>query len=147
MDLVPWNPMREFDRLRATMDRLLSDSLLNLGMGNLQMRFPIEVIDRGAEVVVRAELAGIDPKDVEVRITDEGVTLRGERKLETDQDRAGIRHTERFYGSFARSVSFPAPVDSAQARATFRHGVLEVRAPKRQPSDGRDGRRLNIETH
>ncbi len=93
----------------------------------------------------KLELAGIDPKDVDVRITEEGITLRGERKLEADRN--DIHHTERFYGSFTRSVGFPVPVDTTRARATFRHGVLEVRAPKRNPADGPDGRRLNIEVH
>ena len=96
--------------------------------------------------VVRCELAGIDPEDVEVRVTDQGVTIRGQRRAEEVERQGGTFRSERFYGSFSRTVSFPVPVDSDQARATFRHGLLEIRAPKRNPDAGRDGRRLNIET-
>lgn len=148
MDLVPWHPFRELDRMRSAIDRAFGDPLANWGglPEPWHMRFPVEVMEREDEVVVRVELAGIDPKDVDVRITDEGVTLRGERKRETEQDRDGVRHTERFYGTFARTVAFPTPVDSTQAKATFRNGLLEVTAPRRQASDGRDGRKLDIDT-
>lgn len=149
MDLVPWHPFRELDRMRSAIDRVFGEPLVNWGglTEPLHLRFPIEVMERANDVVVRAELAGIDPQDVDVRITDEGITVRGERKRETDNERDGVRHTERFYGTFARSVSFSTPVDSSRAKATFRNGLLEVTVPRRQATDGRDGRKLNIETH
>lgn len=147
MDLVPWNPLHEFDRMRNTLDRVFSDPLRELGHAPWNMRMPVEVLERGDEVILRVELAGVDPKDVDVRVTDEGLTVRGERKIENNADREGIRHTERYYGSFVRSIAFPVPVDTAQAKATFSNGLLEVRAPKRNPNEGRDGRRLDIEMH
>lgn len=148
MDLVPWQPWREFERLRNTIDRVFLEPFAapTLAAG-VNLRVPVEVLERADELVVRAEVPGIDPQDLDVRITDEGVTLRGERKQAADADRDGIRHSERFYGAFMRHVAFPAPVDAARARATFRNGVLEVRAPRRHPDEGRDGRRLPIEPH
>lgn len=135
--------------MRSAIDRIFAEPMVNWGSlpEPWHLRFPMEVMERGNHVVVRAELAGIDPQDVDLRITDEGITLRGERKQEADQDRDGIRHTERFYGTFARTIAFPTPVDSSRAKATFRHGLLEVTAPRRQPIDGRDGRKLDIEMH
>jgi len=135
--------------MRSTLDRYFNEPLANWGSlpEPWHLRFPVEVLERGTDVVVRAELAGIDPNDVDVRITDEGVVLRGERKRADEQDQAGVRHSERFYGTFARIVGFPVPVDSNRARAQFRHGVLEITAPRRQANEGRDGRKLNIETH
>lgn len=121
MGLVPWHPFRELDRMPNTMERLLAEPFANLG--NLpelwQLRFPVEVIEQGNDVLVR--------------------------KREVDEDREGVRHTERFYGTFSRTVAFPVPLESTKARATFRHGLLEVRAPRRNPNEGRDGRKLNIE--
>lgn len=135
--------------MRSAIDRVFAEPLVNWGSlpEPWHLRFPVEVVERADHIAVRVELAGIDPSDVDVRITDEGITLRGERKRETQNDRDGVRHTERFYGSFARTIAFPTPVDSSQAKATFRHGLLEVTAPRRQPTDGRDGRRLDIEMH
>lgn len=149
MNMVPWRPWRELQQLRHSLDRLFWEPLAAGGqvMGHLDPRLPMEVLEQNGEVLVRAELPGVDPKDIEVRITDDGITVRGERKLAVNQNRDGIHHTERYYGSFARTLAFPAPVDSAQARAAFHNGVLEVRAPRRQAIDGRDGRRLDIDTH
>lgn len=148
MDLVRWHPFGEVERWRNTVDRLLADPLLGItNLANVNLRFPLEVLERDGEVVVRAELAGIDPQDVDVRISDDGITVRGERHNEADQDRDGVRHSERFYGSFARTVAFPVSVDAGQARASFKNGLLEIRAPKRRPNEGRDGRKLDIEVH
>ncbi|MFB5085033.1 Hsp20/alpha crystallin family protein [Symbiobacterium thermophilum] len=146
MDLIPWNPLRELERIRTPLERFFADPFLGPmmpfsgGMG----AFPVEVAEQGDDIVVRCELAGIDPQDVDVRITDQGVTIRGERKAEEVDRQRGTYRSERFYGAFSRTVSFPVPVDSERAQATFRHGLLEVRAPKRNPDAGPDGRRLNI---
>lgn len=145
MELIPWSPLRDLERMRSTIDHFFRDPNWGLLSEPWRMRFPVEVVERADHIAVRAELAGIDPKDVDVRITDESITLRGERKREADEEHDGIRHSERFYGAFARTIAFPVPVDSTQAKATFRNGLLEVTAPKRQPNDGRDGRRLDIE--
>ena len=148
MDVLPWQPYRGLDRLRSTWDQVFSDHLANLDdvLVGWRTRFPVEVIERSQDVVVRAELAGIDPADVDVRVTDDGLTLRGERRSGPDEERDGTRHSERFYGTFARTVAFPVAVESDKAKATFRNGLLEVTVPRRS-TDGRDGRRLDIETH
>ncbi|HEY8346554.1 MAG TPA: Hsp20/alpha crystallin family protein [Symbiobacteriaceae bacterium] len=145
MDLIPWQPMRELERLRHQFDRLLAEPLLGIG-SHLPVPFPAEVVERDDEVVLRCEVAGIEPENLDVWITDEGVTIRGERKAEQEQHRRGAYRSERYYGTFSRSIAFPVPVESQQATATFRHGVLEIRAPKRTPESGRGGRRLPINT-
>ncbi|MFO7273252.1 MAG: Hsp20/alpha crystallin family protein [Bacillota bacterium] len=146
MDLIPWHPLRELERLRGPLERFFADPFFApaVPFGALVGAFPVEVVEQGDDIVVRCELAGIDPKEVDVRITDQGVTIRGERKAEEVDRQRGAYRSERFYGAFSRTVSFPVPVDSDRASATFRHGLLEVRAPKRNPDAGPDGRRLNI---
>lgn len=106
---------------------------------------PVEMYTQDGNVVVRAEVPGVDPKDLDVRITAEALTIRGEVRQEDVARRDGMYHTERRYGAFARSVSFPAPVDPARATATYRHGVLEVRAPLATGDPG--GRKLDIAIH
>ena len=104
----------------------------------------IELAEEGPNLVLRAEMPGVKPEDLDVWITDEAITLRGERVAERRTQQQGYFRTERRYGKFHRVVPLPMPVDAAQARATFRNGVLEIEAPKRDPEQGRFGRRLDV---
>ena len=104
----------------------------------------VEVFERGPDVVVRAEVAGLDPQDLDVHVEEDRVVLRGERRDEDQRERAGYYQSERRYGAFVRTVALPAPVDPSKARARLRHGLLEVTAPRRA-DDTRYGRRVEVE--
>lgn len=104
----------------------------------------VEVAEEGDEVVVRVELPGVNPEDAGVWVTDDRVTVRAERRQETRVEHEGYFHTERQYGSFQRVIPLPTAVDSDKAEAKFVNGVLEIRAPKRDPKDEGFGRRLPI---
>lgn len=95
----------------------------------------LDVFRRGDELVVRADLPGLGKDDVSVEVEDGVLTLRGERRQESTEDREGYYWSERSYGSFERSVALPEGVDESQAKASFRDGVLEVTvpAPKAEP--------------
>jgi HSP20 family protein len=145
-DLIPWGrsrtPARYEDRpydsamspffaLRREMDRLFDDTFRGFGLTSFGNGFGwphVEVVDRDKEVRVTAELPGLEEKDVEIRVEDDVLVLRGERRTEFD-DRE--RHySERYYGRFERQVALPAEVDDERANATFRNGVLTVTLPK-----------------
>lgn len=97
----------------------------------LGLKMPsVDVYEEKDEVVVKAEIPGIDKSDVEVNVTDTTVTIRGEKRQEKEIKRANYYRAERSYGSFARTVDLPAEVKGEAAKATFKDGVLEVRAPK-----------------
>ena len=105
----------------------------------------VEVFERGADVVVRAEIAGVEPQDLDVRLSEDVATIRGERRVERrGPGPDGYFRSERRYGTFVRTVALPAPVDPARARARFRHGLLEVVAPRREQEPAR-GHRLEVE--
>lgn len=104
-----------------------------------------EVAEEGDDVVVRIELPGVRPEDANVWMTDDRLTVRAERRQETRVEQEGYFHTERQYGSFQRVIPLPAEVDPEKAQARFDHGVLEVRAPKRNPTDEGYGRRIDIQ--
>ena len=109
MDLIPWHPLRELERVRSPLERFFADPVFGTGMtfGGAINAFPVEVVEEGSDIVVRCELAGLNPEDVDVRITDQGVTIRGERRAqETDRQR-GMYRSERFYGAFSRAVASP----------------------------------------
>ena len=102
----------------------------------------VEVFERGGQLVVRADLPGLTKDDINIDITDDTLTIRGERREEREEDEEGYYRTERSYGSFYRSIPLPEGVNAENANATFRNGVLEVtmEAPQRESRS----RRLEI---
>ena len=99
----------------------------------------IETFQRGSEFVVRADLPGLRKDDVKIDITDDTLTIEGERREEHEEDREGYYRSERSYGSFYRVVSLPDGAITDSAKANFNNGVLEivVQAPPREVSRGR----------
>lgn len=103
----------------------------------------LEVFHRNYELVVRADLPGISKDDVRVDVTEDSLTIQGERKRERDEDREGSYRSERSYGSFCEVIRLPEGTITEQAKATFRNGVLEITMPA-PPEHARQGRRLEI---
>jgi HSP20 family protein len=103
----------------------------------------IEAFQRGSEFVIRVEAPGMSRQDLQVDISDEAVTVRGERREDRKEERDGMFWTERSYGSFARVIPLPAGAIEDSAKATFNNGVLEIvmQAPS---SETRRGRRIDI---
>jgi HSP20 family protein len=90
----------------------------------------IELCDEGEALVVRVEVPGVDPEDLDVELTPQQLTVRGEIRQSSGGDGQGIYHSERRYGRFHRSVPLPATVDPDSAQASYRNGLLEVRMPR-----------------
>lgn len=93
----------------------------------------VEVIERGDELIVRADLPGMTKDDVKVDVSDDRLVISGERRNEHEKEDDGYYRSERYYGSFYRTVPLPDGVDTETAEATFRNGVLEISmvAPER----------------
>ena len=85
--------------------------------------------EHDGKMVVRADLPGIDKHDVKVEVSDNAWVIEGERKREREEEREGIRRSERMYGSFYRAIPLPDGINPDQARAHFKNGVLEVTVP------------------
>jgi HSP20 family protein len=103
----------------------------------------IEAMQKGDTFVVRADLPGLKKDDVEVELTDEAITIRGERREEYEEERGGYWRSEREYGQFHRSIPLPEGVIAESAQATFRDGVLEI-TMKAAPAEANRGRRVEI---
>lgn len=99
----------------------------------------VEAFQRGNEFIVRADLPGLKKDDVKIDLTDDAITIEGERREEHEEDREGYYRTERSYGSFYRVVPLPEGAITDSAKANFSDGVLEivVQAPPREVSRGR----------
>jgi HSP20 family protein len=99
----------------------------------------VEMLQRNGELVVRADLPGLTKDDVRVEITDNAITIEGERRGEKEEKQEGFYRSERSYGKFYRRLPIPEGVDVKDAEATFQNGVLEVKmkASKREPQKSR----------
>ncbi len=99
----------------------------------------VEMMEREGELVIRAELPGMAKENVKVEVTDDAVTIQGERKEEKKEEKKGYHYSECHYGSFYRSIALPEGTDPSKATADFRNGVLEVvmPGPKRPEKKGR----------
>jgi HSP20 family protein len=103
----------------------------------------IDVIQRGNEMVVRADLPGMKPDDLVVEVSEEAITISGERRQELEDDRANLYRFERSYGTFFRAIPLPEGAIVDQAKASFKDGVLEITVPAPSEQVSR-GRRLEI---
>jgi HSP20 family protein len=103
----------------------------------------IDVVQRGNELVVRADLPGVNPEDVAVEISDDAITISGERQQEQEEENGSVYRYERSYGAFYREIPLPEGAIVDEARATFKDGVLEITVPAPSEAVSR-GRRLEI---
>jgi HSP20 family protein len=155
-DLIPWGRQENraptlyredsrdpFTTLRREMDRLFDDTFRSFGLtafGRGAAWPSVEVSETDSEVRVTAEVPGLAEKDIELTLDNGLLTLRGERKSETeDKDRG---YSERFYGRFERRIALPTSVDEEKANARFDNGVLTVTLPKSPEAER--GRRIPI---
>lgn len=97
----------------------------------------VDLYEEKDEVVVKAELPGLDKKDIEVSLTDSRLTIKGEKKKEEEAKEEDYYYSERSYGAFARVLDLPCKVKSDQVKAAFKNGVLEVRLPKTEEAKQR----------
>jgi HSP20 family protein len=94
------------------------------------MSFTADIFEESNDLVVKADMPGVKKEDVNVSLSDDAITIRGERKKEEKVDRKDYYRVERSYGSFTRSFRLPADVQADKAEAKFDQGVLEIRIPK-----------------
>ena len=97
----------------------------------------VDIYQRNDQLIIKADLPGMSKEDITVDLTDNRVTIRGERKSEREEEHEGVYRTERSYGSFHREIALPEGAISDQAKATFRDGVLEITMPAPPASKGR----------
>ncbi|HPD56760.1 MAG TPA: Hsp20/alpha crystallin family protein [Smithellaceae bacterium] len=105
----------------------------------------VDVRENDKEFTIKAELPGVDEKDVEVTVTNDSVTIRGEKKEEKEDKDKNYYYLERTYGSFHRVIPLAAEVESSKAEARFKNGVMEIKIPKNQTSQTK-GVKIPIKT-
>ncbi len=129
-NLTRWEPMREMMTLREAMDRLFDDAFTRpLSLSAVSAMPAIDMYQTADEVIVKASLPGLKAEDVDITVTGETLTLRGEYKQESEQKNARYHIREQRTGSFERSLLLPTDVKADKAKAEFADGILTVTLP------------------
>jgi HSP20 family protein len=144
MGIVRFDPFRELDRLQSEMNRLFEgySGAPERANGQLvqsgRMWSPsVDVAETENEIVLRAELPGMKQEDIDIELTGDTLTIRGERKFENEERRENFVRVERSYGRFQRSFTLGIPVQGDKVKATYRDGILEVHLPKSEETKPR----------
>lgn len=135
MAIMRWDPFGEMMRMQRDMDRIfrrIGGDGEPVGSETTSVAWmpKIDVKAQGDDIVVRAELPGIDPEAVDVEVTDGVLTIKGERKAEESKEGEGWLIRESSYGSFERSMVLPEGVNADDITADYKDGVLELHVPK-----------------
>ncbi len=137
MQIVRWEPFRELVGTQDRLNRLFNDTFSRFfdeGDGSSVRTFapPVDVYETDQNVVLKVELPGIKPDEVEVRVEDHTLFLKGERKFEKEVKEENYHHIERSYGNFVRTFPLPNSVNAEEAKAEYKDGVLTLTMPKRE---------------
>ena len=128
-----YNVPTEFNRIRDEINRIFDDDwMFGPGLFDRALAPSMDVTDDDDKVVVSAELPGVDIKDVDVSVSGNVLTLKGEKKDEHEEKKDNYYHRERWSGSFQRSITLPDAIDPDKVNAEMKDGVLRVTFPKRE---------------
>lgn len=140
MPVAHWDPVRELLSLRQRMNRLVEQTLAKsqseLSAGNPTWSPAVDLYESESFLVLTAELPEIELDDIELRLDDDRLTLRGERRLQGNLDEHQFQRMERSYGPFTRSFALPVAVEKDKVNAELKHGVLTVTLPKKPDKAG-----------
>jgi HSP20 family protein len=145
MAIVRWEPFRDLVGLQERMNRLFDESYRGLGRTNSEDDWAlggswapaVDIYEQDGSIVLKAEVPGMDAKDVEIRVENNVLTLRGERKFDNEVKKDSYHRVERAYGSFTRSFTLPNVVDTEKIKADYRDGVLRVSLPTKEEAKPR----------
>ena len=135
MNLVRWNPLGEMTTMQNRINRMFNapywpagrmDDKTGMGMWNPA----VDLYEKDDHFVIKAELPGVDKKDISIDLKDRVLTLSGERSYENEVKEENYYRRERSYGKFQRAFTLPADVDSDKINAEFKDGLLQIEVPK-----------------
>src|ERR671914_2784134 len=134
MVLRRWEPFRELRQMQENMDRLWrSFSSGGDGQDVENWAVPLDVVQEGENIVVKASVPGVSPEDIDVSIENDVLTIKGQTKEEQEHQEGNYLMRERRSGSFYRALRLPDTVDSDKAQPHYENGVLSITIPKAEP--------------
>jgi len=135
MELIRWNPMRDMFTLRHQMNHLFDDVFKPVVRGDSRLSMRdwnprVDIYDNDENIVIKAELPGIDRKDIVIDVKDGVLTLKGERSFDNEIKEEKYYCRERTFGKFERVFRLPAKVDPEKISADYKDGILKIDIPK-----------------
>ncbi|HXR39978.1 MAG TPA: Hsp20/alpha crystallin family protein [Terracidiphilus sp.] len=139
MAITRWDPFREVVALQNRMNSLFRDLNVNEGeepVAAASFVPAVDIYEDAKKIVLKLEVPGIDEKDLDIRVEDHTLTVKGERKFEAEEKEQNFHRIERRYGSFFRAFTLPSTVDTENVQASYNAGVLKLelaKKPEAQP--------------
>lgn len=137
MAVIRWQPFREIETLRRQFDELFEE--LSGGRRESEMTWApaVEIQDTDDHLFLRAQIPGIEPKDLDIRVTRDAVYIAGEHRSENKAEEKGYFRSEFRYGKFERAIPLPVPVQNELVEADYKNGILTLTLPKVQEAQRR----------
>ena len=140
MAIVRWEPFRDLVGLQERMNRIFDETFRRAGRTGTDDDWSlggswapaVDIYEQEGNSVLKAELPGVDPKDVDVRVENNVLTLRGERKFDNEVKRESYHRIERAYGTFTRSFTLPNMIDTDKIKAEYKESVLRMCLPQKE---------------
>lgn len=131
MTLESWSPFREIDTLRNEMDRLISERFARWSK-TMRPGMPIslDMYEKNGSLIIETDLPGLKAEDIQINVSGNSLTIRGEFKSEDEDERGNVYYLERQVGKFQRTVTLPENIDTDRVEAFFDDGVLKLSLPK-----------------
>jgi HSP20 family protein len=135
MVLRRWDPFRELRQMQENMDRMWRSFGQGEGeAGNVEnWAIPLDVVQQGDNIIVRASVPGVNPEDIDVSIENDVLIIKGQTREEREHQEDNYLMRERRSGSFYRALRLPDTLDSDQAQPHYEHGVLSITFPRLEP--------------
>jgi HSP20 family protein len=125
-----WQPFTEIETIREQLDKAFDQRPAARNNSEAAWRPALEFADAGDNFVLKAQLPGIDPKDIDVQVTREAISISGERRYENTDEKSGYVRSEFRYGKFHRVLPLPAPIQNDSVQAECKDGILTLTLPK-----------------
>jgi HSP20 family protein len=141
MAIIRWEPFRDTFPAQERFNRLFTEAFPRFfeeGEAPMTTWTPaVDIVETDHDLTIKAELPGMDPKDIEARVEGGALYLQGERKFESETKKENYHRVERSYGSFMRTFSLPTSVDAEKVAAEYKDGVLTLTLPKKEEAQAK----------
>jgi HSP20 family protein len=125
-----WQPFTEIETIRQQLDKAFDQRATTRDNSEAAWMPALELVDAGDNFVLKAQLPGIDPKDIDIQVTPEAISISGERRYENTKEKSGYVRSEFRYGKFHRVLSLPAHIQNDSVQAEYKDGILMLTLPK-----------------
>jgi HSP20 family protein len=142
MSIIRWEPFRDLVSTQDRFNQLFNDTFARAFGDKQEVSSrawipPVDIYENGDSLVLKAELPGINPGDMEIHVEDNTLYLKGERKFEKEVKEENLHRVERSYGTFTRTFALPNTIDADKVKAEYQSGILTLTMPKREEAKPR----------